>query len=109
MMTSAAKREAVAHLRSAFEMSERRACRTTGCVRMTVRYRPRRPDDAPFRARLRASAHERRPAAALKGGKLESSPDCASTRPALIERFGRTMREQFSTGSVPFRKAICKR
>jgi site-specific DNA recombinase len=25
--------------------------------------------------------------------------------PALIERFGRTMREKFSTGSVPFRKA----
>ena len=27
MVTPAAKREAVAHLRSAFEMSERRACR----------------------------------------------------------------------------------
>jgi len=25
--------------------------------------------------------------------------------PALIERFGRAMREKFSTGSVPFRKA----
>lgn len=25
--------------------------------------------------------------------------------PALIEQFGRTMRENFSTGSVPFRKA----
>jgi site-specific DNA recombinase len=25
--------------------------------------------------------------------------------PALIERFGRTVREEFSTGSVPFRKA----
>jgi hypothetical protein len=25
--------------------------------------------------------------------------------PALIERFGRTMREKFTTGSVPFRKA----
>lgn len=60
MVTPAAKREAVAHLRSAFDMSERRACRTTGCVRMTVRYRSRRPDDAPLRARLRALAHERR-------------------------------------------------
>ena len=39
MVTPAAKREAVAHLRSAFDMSERRACRTIGCVRMTVRYR----------------------------------------------------------------------
>ena len=49
MVTPAAKREAVAHLRSAFDMSERRACRTIGCVRMTVRYRCRRPDDAELR------------------------------------------------------------
>ena len=60
MVTPAAKREAVAHLRSAFDMSERRACSTIGCVRMTVRYRSRRPDDADLRQRLRALAHERR-------------------------------------------------
>ncbi len=60
MVTPAVKREAVAHLCSAFEMSERRACRTIGCVRMTVRYRARRPDDSALRLRLRALAHERR-------------------------------------------------
>ena len=60
MVTPAAKREAVAHLCSAFDMSERRACKIIGCVRMTVRYRSRRPDDAKLRARLRALAHERR-------------------------------------------------
>src|SRR6201999_3616193 len=60
MVTPAAKREAVAHLRSAFEMSERRACRVTGCVRMTMRYRSRRPDDQALRERLRRLAHERR-------------------------------------------------
>jgi putative transposase len=60
MVTPAAKREAVAHLRSAFEMSERRACRITGCVRMTIRYRSRRPDDRALRERLKALAHERR-------------------------------------------------
>lgn len=60
MVTPAAKREAVAHLRSAFDMSERRACRTIGCLRMTVRYHSRRPDDADLRLRLRALAHERR-------------------------------------------------
>jgi putative transposase len=60
MVTPAAKREAVAHLRSAFEMSERRACRTVNCVRMTMRYRSRRPDDAELRCRLRTLAHERR-------------------------------------------------
>jgi putative transposase len=60
MVTPVAKREAVAHLRSAFDMSERRACRIIGGVRMTMRYRSRRPDDAELRVRLRALAHERR-------------------------------------------------
>jgi putative transposase len=60
MVTPAAKREAVAHLCSAFDMSERRACRTIGCVRMTVRYCSRRPNDTELRQRLRALAHERR-------------------------------------------------
>jgi putative transposase len=59
-VTPAAKREAVAHLRSAFDMSERRACTTIGCVRMTVRYHSRRPDDNELRQRLRALAQERR-------------------------------------------------
>ncbi len=57
MVTPAAKREAVAHVRSAFELSERRACRIIGCVRMTVRYCSRRPADT---NRLRALAHQRR-------------------------------------------------
>jgi putative transposase len=60
MVTPAAMREAVAHVCSAFEMSERRACRTIGCVRMTVRYRSRRSNDTKLRERLRALAHERR-------------------------------------------------
>jgi putative transposase len=60
MVTPAIKREAVAHVRSAFELSERRACRIIGCVRMTVRYCSRRPRDIELRERLRALAHERR-------------------------------------------------
>src|SRR5262245_40829153 len=60
MVTPAAKREAVAHLRSAFDMSERRACRVVGCVRMTVRYRSRRADDVQLRTRLRTLAQVRR-------------------------------------------------
>ena len=60
MVTPAAKREAVAHVRSAFELSERRACKIVGCVRMTVRYCSRRPLDTELRERLRALAHERR-------------------------------------------------
>ena len=60
MVTPAVKREAVAHLRSAFDMSERRACRTINCVRMTMRYRSRRPDDIELRQRMRALAQRRR-------------------------------------------------
>ena len=60
MVTPAVKREAVAHLKTDHGMSERRACRVIGCVRMTIRYRSRRLDDAALRARLRELAHERR-------------------------------------------------
>src|SRR5271155_2736583 len=60
MVTPAAKREAVAHLRTAFDMSERRGCKIIGGVRMTMRYRSRRSGDAELRARLLALAHERR-------------------------------------------------
>jgi putative transposase len=60
MVTPAVKREAVAHLKVAHEMSERRACKVTGCDRMTVRYRSRRPDDPQLRERLLAFARERR-------------------------------------------------
>ena len=60
MVTPAVKREAVAHLVAAHEMSERRACRVIGAERMTVRYRSRRPDDPKLRERLVALARERR-------------------------------------------------
>lgn len=60
MVTPAVKREAVAHLRTAREMSERRACRLVCCERMTVRYRSRRLDDPKLRERLVALARERR-------------------------------------------------
>src|SRR5436189_6294885 len=60
MVAPAVKREAIAHLRQAHEMSERRACRVIGCVRMTIRYRSRRADDVALRERLRALANERR-------------------------------------------------
>lgn len=60
MVTPAVKREAVAHLKQAHEMSERRACQVIGCVRMTIRYRSRRVDDVALRERLRALASERR-------------------------------------------------
>jgi putative transposase len=60
MVTPAARREAVAHLRSAFEMSERRACAALGVDRTSVRYHGDRPDDAAVRARMRELAAIRR-------------------------------------------------
>jgi putative transposase len=41
-------------------MSERRACKTIGSCRMTIRYASTRPDDGRLRARMRAIAQERR-------------------------------------------------
>ena len=60
MVTPAARREAVVHLRSAFEVSERRACSTLGTDRTSIRYHSTRPDDAALRARLRELASQRR-------------------------------------------------
>jgi len=60
MVTPAARREAVVHLKGVHEMSERRACRVIGCQRMMVRYRSRRRDDPKLRERLVALARERR-------------------------------------------------
>jgi putative transposase len=60
MVTPAVKREAVAHLKTVHEMSERRACRVIGCERMTVRYRSRRPEDSALWERLLSLARERR-------------------------------------------------
>ncbi len=60
MVGPAAKREAVAHLRSTLEMSERRACTIVAADRKMVRYRLRRPSDNELCARLRELANQRR-------------------------------------------------
>jgi len=60
VVTPAARREAVAHLVTTYEMSQRRACSITGADRSTVRYRRRRPEDEELRERLRTLAAERR-------------------------------------------------
>jgi len=60
MVGPAAKREAVVHLRTALEMSERRACTLIAVDRTMIRYRSRRPPDAELRARLRELANQRR-------------------------------------------------
>jgi putative transposase len=60
VVTPAAQRNAVAHLMSQHGMSERRACKTIGFCRMTMRYETRRSDDQGLRERMKALAHERR-------------------------------------------------
>src|SRR5450755_4618936 len=60
MVGAAAKREAVAYLRSVLEMSERRACTIVAADRKMIRYRSRRPPDIELRARLRDLANQRR-------------------------------------------------
>ena len=60
MVRPAAKREAVAHLREHFQMSERRACSVLAADRKMIRYRSRRPPETELRERLRDLANERR-------------------------------------------------
>ncbi|WP_143276137.1 IS3 family transposase [Brevundimonas diminuta] len=56
----AAMRQAVAHLKAAFGVSERRACSIIKADRKSVRYRSCRQPDTALRERLRALAVERR-------------------------------------------------
>lgn len=59
MVTPAAKREAVTHLRDHFAVSERCACRLVGASRSTVRYRRRTRGDAVLVERLKDLARQR--------------------------------------------------
>ena len=56
MVTPGAKREAVAHLCTVHEVSQRRACKVIGAERTSVRYRSIRPDEPAVRVRLRELA-----------------------------------------------------
>jgi putative transposase len=56
VVKSAQRREVVARARAAYQLSERKACRAVGVSASFVRYRSRRPDQAPLRRRLRELA-----------------------------------------------------
>jgi transposase InsO family protein len=60
VVTPAVKREAVAHLKARFGLSERRACRIAGADHKMIRYQAQRAPDAELRGRLRELANERR-------------------------------------------------
>ena len=61
--------------------------------------------DEVLKERLAALKADRDQAKAALERAKESSASPIRIDPALIERFGRTMRENFTTGSIPFRKA----
>lgn len=60
MVTPGAKRDAVAHARNCYGLSERRACHLMGIARRVARYQPRVTDDTGLRQRLRDLAAARR-------------------------------------------------
>ena len=60
MVTPAAKRDAVTHLRSAHGVSERRACAVLQVDRSSVRYKSVRSDDSELREAMKKVASERR-------------------------------------------------
>jgi putative transposase len=57
---TAAKRDAVAHLRGVLEMSERRACSHVAADHKMIPYRSCRPPDTELHTRLRDLANQRR-------------------------------------------------
>ena len=59
MVTAPARRCVVDHLKAAFDLSERRACRLVGVRRSTHRYRARRRDASALVGRLRELAAKR--------------------------------------------------
>jgi len=60
MVTPAVRREAVAHLCTVHEVSQRRACSVLGVDRSSVRYCSVRPDDTELRQAMKRVAAERR-------------------------------------------------
>jgi len=60
VVTSAARRQAVAHLCEAHGVSQRRACDVLNVDRSSVRYKSVRPDDEHLRVAMRKVAAERR-------------------------------------------------
>jgi len=87
MVTPAARRSAVAHVRELFGLSERRACLIIGVSRRMVRYRSRRPDDAPTRVRLRELAVERRRFGFRRLGILLAREGMAMNRKKLLRLY----------------------
>lgn len=55
----AGQRDMVRYLQGSYDISERRACRVSGCLRSSLRYQAHRNPRAPLRARIREIAEAR--------------------------------------------------
>jgi putative transposase len=84
MVTPGAKREAVAHAREHYGLSERRACSLVGVSRRVNRHRSTRSDDAPLRTRLHELAAERRRFGYRRLGYLLASEGMAPNHKKLL-------------------------
>ena len=84
MVTPDAKREAVAHAREQYGLSERRACQLVGIARRVARYVSTRSDDAELRFRLRELAGERRRFGYRRLGYLLEREGIAPNRKKLL-------------------------
>ena len=82
MVTPGAKRDAVAHARNCYGLSERRACHLIGIARLVARYKPSRPDDTGLRQRLRELAAARRPETGA--GDQGANGAATGAEPALV-------------------------
>lgn len=60
MVTPAAKRDAIAHLRTGYPVSERHACKTLAVERSLIRYKSRCTGDDGIRRRLRDLSAQRK-------------------------------------------------
>ena len=60
MVTPAARRSVVTHLKEGFQFSERRACIIVGLCRSSCRYQAKPKNDEEIRSRLRELAEQRR-------------------------------------------------
>ena len=60
MVTPAARRNIVGHLKEEFQFSERRACNIVGLYRSSYRYQAKPKNDDEIRTRLRELAEKRR-------------------------------------------------
>ncbi len=59
MVTPVARREAVAYVKTTYDISERRACKSLKVDRASIRYRPRGGSDGEVREALRKLSYER--------------------------------------------------